>query len=132
MILALSTPDKTTMAWLFESAEGTKPLGVLEWESGRTLSDELLGRLATFLAEHNAHFSDLTGVIIFSGPGSFTSLRIGHTVVNALADSLGIPVVGATGHDWLDNGKKRLSQAKPGTPALPFYDAEANITKPKS
>jgi tRNA threonylcarbamoyladenosine biosynthesis protein TsaB len=132
MILALSTPDKTTTLRLFKSVGDTKPLGTLEWESGRALSDELLDRLAAFLAEHHAQLHDLTGIIMFSGPGSFTSLRIGHAVANALADSLGIPVVGATGDRWLEAGKKRLPQAKAGTPALPYYAAEANITKPKS
>jgi tRNA threonylcarbamoyladenosine biosynthesis protein TsaB len=132
MILALSTPDHVTRAWLFDRLAATQPLAKLGWESGRALSDELLGRLSKLLAENSAAPSDLTGIIIFSGPGSFTSLRIGHTVANALADSLNIPVVGARGNDWLGSGKTQLKTASSGTPALPYYGAEANITKPKS
>jgi tRNA threonylcarbamoyl adenosine modification protein YjeE len=74
----------------------------------------------------------VTVIIIFSGPGSFTSLRIGHAVVNALADSLGFPVVGARGDDWQEQGLSLVTSAKPGRPALPFYGADAHITRPKS
>jgi tRNA threonylcarbamoyladenosine biosynthesis protein TsaB len=132
MILALSTPDSTTHVWLFADAQAPVPLTELEWESGRALSDQLLSHLQTFLADHDAAFTDLEGIVIFSGPGSFTSLRIGHTVANALADSLGIPIVGAMGEDWLTQSKAVLATAKSGQPALPHYGAEANITKPKS
>jgi tRNA threonylcarbamoyladenosine biosynthesis protein TsaB len=137
MILALATPGHTTRAWLF--ADGAAASAQLEWDSGRSLADELLGRLQTFLAEHHASFTDLTGIIIFSGPGSFTSLRIGHTIANALADSLAIPVVGVRNpgdqpdsKDWIAMGRTAVAAAKPGIPALPYYGAEANITKPKS
>jgi tRNA threonylcarbamoyladenosine biosynthesis protein TsaB len=134
MILALKTADHTTSAWLFAAAATSAgdPTGTLEWESGRTLSDELLGRLTQFMAGQSLALKDLTGVIVFSGPGSFTSLRIGHTVANALADSLNIPVVGAAGDEWLNHGIESLRKAKPGRPAVPVYGAEAHITKPKS
>lgn len=139
MILALATPGRTTHAWLFAHDTAAAASAQLEWDSGRSLADELLGRLQAFLAGHHAGFTDLTGIIIFSGPGSFTSLRIGHTVANALADSLAIPVVGARnpsdqpdGDAWIAAGRAALVTAKPGIPALPHYGAEANITKPKS
>jgi tRNA threonylcarbamoyladenosine biosynthesis protein TsaB len=132
MILALKTAGATTEAWLFAAADSPKPVATLEWESGRELSDQLLGRLTDLIQSQHRTLADLTGIVIFSGPGSFTSLRIGHTVVNALSDSLGIPVVGTTGDDWLELGRAQLPKTKPGHPALPHYGAEANITKPKS
>jgi tRNA threonylcarbamoyladenosine biosynthesis protein TsaB len=36
---------------------------------------------------------DIEGVVCFKGPGSFTGLRIGLTVGNALAYAQNIPVV---------------------------------------
>ncbi len=131
MILALSTPDATTRGWLFDDATTSEPLAALEWESGRSLSDGLLAWLVQFLADHRCTLADLTGIVIFSGPGSFTSLRIGHAVANALADSLGIPIVGAEGEDWLNTARQRLPQAQLGHPALPHYGSEAHITRPK-
>lgn len=131
MILALKTADRTTQAWFIEPANAKVGRPQLEWESGRQLSDELLTRLAE-LAKPLGGLEGLTGIIIFSGPGSFTSLRIGHTVVNALADGLGIPVVGTAGDHWLADGLKALATAQSGRPALPEYGAEAHITRPKA
>lgn len=131
MILAIKTADYTTQLWLFKSGANPGQPDV-DWESGRALSEQFLGRLTQLIKSQHHTLKDLTGVIIFSGPGSFTSLRIGHTVANALADSLGIPVIGATGDHWLQRGTVAVATAKPGVPALPHYGAEAHITKPKS
>lgn len=133
MILAIKTADSTTQLWLFASTESAEPSAHLEWESGRSLSDQLLARLQNFVKLHDQTLAGLRGIVIFSGPGSFTSLRIGHSVANALADSLAIPIVGAKGDDWLAQAQLALAKAvTPGHPALPFYGAEAHITKPKS
>lgn len=129
MILALKTADFTTRLALI-SPEG-RSLQTETWESGRRLADQLLEKIQQLLHSAKARPGDLTGIIIFSGPGSFTSLRIGHTVANSLADSLGIPVVGAAGEQWLEQGLGDLKQAPAGRPALPVYGAEAHITKPK-
>ncbi len=132
MILALQTADSTTHLWLFVDAKTPDPIAVLDWESGRQLSDHLLGRTTQFLADHHTTLTDLTGLIIYSGPGSFTGLRIGHATFNALADSLGIPIVGATGPDWLATACAALAHARPDHPVLPHYGAEANITAPRT
>lgn len=131
MILALKTDGPTTEMWLIEPGRKVDQPN-LTWESGRNLADEILAKISGVLDAAHRSTLDLRGILIFSGPGSFTSLRIGHTVANALADSLQIPVVGARGDAWLSDGAKLLSETKPGHPALPFYGAEANITKPKA
>jgi tRNA threonylcarbamoyladenosine biosynthesis protein TsaB len=131
MILILQTADTTTRIWLTEiSSPDAEPQ--LEWESGRTLSDDLLTRLQKALSTLGASLESLSGIIIFSGPGSFTSLRIGHTVANALAASLNIPIVGAQGDDWRITGREALQMAVLGRIALPFYGAEPHITRPKA
>jgi tRNA threonylcarbamoyladenosine biosynthesis protein TsaB len=132
MILALHTAGVSTHLWLFEAAASREPLAQVEWESGRELSGQLLTRIRDLLASRNSQIHDLTGVVVFSGPGSFTSLRIGHTVANALADGVQIPVVGSQGEDWLRSGLGTVAVAKPGHPALPHYGSEAHITRPKS
>jgi tRNA A37 threonylcarbamoyladenosine modification protein TsaB len=136
MILALATPDHQTRMWLFAASSASmaspKPIATLEWESGRALSDQLLARITTFLADNSAKLEDLTGILLLSGPGSFTSLRIGHAIGNALADSLQIPIRGLQGENWLYQGLSSIKDAPIGIPALPHYGAEANITRPKS
>jgi tRNA threonylcarbamoyl adenosine modification protein YeaZ len=126
MILGLATTGSTTELWL-------KPGDAhVEWESGRRLADELLERIDRLCRDHHTTIEDLTGIVILSGPGSFTSLRIGHTVANTLADGLKIPIVGVMGDDWLATGLAQLPEMKPGQSVWPFYGAEANVTTPKA
>ena len=132
MILALHAAGASTHLWLYDATSTSEPLAEVEWESGRQLSSQLLTRIKDLVASRGAHIHDLAGVVVFSGPGSFTSLRIGHTVANALADGVQIPVVGAQGENWLRAGLAAVADAKPGHPALPHYGSEAHITRPKN
>lgn len=132
MILAVQTADATARLWLLQSDAAGSASPVLEWEAGRQLADQLLGRITDTFQQNSVQLSDLAGIVVFSGPGSFTSLRIGHTVANALADSLNIPIAGAQGDDWLAQGIRLLAETPPGRPTLPHYGADANITKPKA
>ncbi len=66
-----------------------------------TLSDEnewgsqvLLPLIEKILKENGVEYKDLDEVLISTGPGSFTGLRVGVSVANALGYSLGIPVNG--------------------------------------
>jgi tRNA threonylcarbamoyladenosine biosynthesis protein TsaB len=132
MILALNTSGNTTYLQLFESAASSEPTAQTSWESGRALADELLSRLTKFTASRVSGLDKLTGIIIFAGPGSFTSLRIGHTVANALADSLAIPFASAGGERWQTTALKALKAAPSRAHVLPDYGSEANVTKPKT
>lgn len=134
MILALATTGPTTELFLFNAATTApeRPLAYEQWASGRELADGLLGHIQRLCNQASSEITDLTGIVIMSGPGSFTSLRIGHTVANTLADSLGIPVVGASGEGWLKTGLKHLVAAKPGSPAWPLYGGDAHVTRPKT
>jgi tRNA threonylcarbamoyladenosine biosynthesis protein TsaB len=136
MILALHTAGATTSLWLLDPAQAAAPAitpaPLVQWESGRHLADELLARLTLAVAEAGCELRQLTGIIIFSGPGSFTSLRIGHSVANALADSLGLPIVGRQGEDWLSAGLQALATKPSHHPVLPHYGSEATITKRKA
>jgi tRNA threonylcarbamoyladenosine biosynthesis protein TsaB len=131
VILALQTADKLTRLWLLDSLTSNIGEPTLEWESGRELSDKLLSVIVEELAKAHHLLADVSGIVIFSGPGSFTSLRIGHTTVNALADSLDIPVVGTQGEAWISQGLTLLETAQTSHPVLPYYGGEAHITRPK-
>src|SRR3989344_1067964 len=66
-----------------------------------TLSDEnkfgsqaLLPLILRVLKKNKLEFSDLKGIEVSTGPGSFTGIKVGVSVANALGYSLGIPVNG--------------------------------------
>jgi len=102
-----------------------------EWESGRTLAKGLLGYLEDMMAKNGKRWSDISGIVAFKGPGSFTGLRIGLTVLNTFADSESIPIVGTTGDDWQSIGVSRLTAGEDDTLVMPEYGAEAHITTPR-
>ncbi len=57
-------------------------------------SQVLLNLITDILKENNLDFEDLKSLEIEKGPGSYTGLKVGASVANALAFSLSIPVNG--------------------------------------
>lgn len=57
-------------------------------------SQVLLNLITEILKENNLEFQDLKGVEVEKGPGSYTGLKVGASVANALGFSLGILVNG--------------------------------------
>lgn len=55
-------------------------------------SQVLLPLIEKLLNQNNLEYKDLIGIEVTTGPGSFTGLRVGVSVANALGYSLGIPV----------------------------------------
>lgn len=101
------------------------------WESDKTLAKWLLGYLDKILKEHGKIWTDISAIGVFEGPGSFTGLRIGLTVMNTIADSQNIPIVGARGENWQDEVLAKLQAGTNEKIVLPFYSRGANITKPR-
>lgn len=102
-----------------------------EWQADRTLAKNLLGYLQKKLQTNNKSWSDITGIGVFAGPGSFTGLRIGITVLNTLADAEHIPIVGSMAEDWQADVLARLQAGENDRLVMPFYGSEAHITKPR-
>jgi len=129
MILALRTDSMTaTIATLTPVGEVVKSR---EWGAGRQLSVQLPSALDAMLQESNVGYSDLTGLIVYEGPGSFTGLRIGITIANVIAHEQHIPITGTSGKNWMELGIKKLKDTKAGSIVMPVYGGEANITKPR-
>ena len=102
-----------------------------EWQADRNLAKGLLAYLRDQLAAHGKTFKDVTAIGAFRGPGSFTGLRIGLTVLNTIADAEGIPIVGGMGADWQTDVQAKLAHGSNEKIVLPFYGGEAHITKPR-
>ena len=129
MIITLKTASQVTELQLVQSDGNV--LTTDTWESGRLLSTQLLEHISGLLGQQRTTWDALTGVVVFRGPGSFTGLRIGVTVANAIAYAQEIPIVGAIGDSWVSAGLKRLADGATDTQVLPHYGAAPHITKPK-
>lgn len=101
------------------------------WESGRGLAKGILSFLETEIRAQGKKMSDVSGLVVFKGPGSFTGLRIGVTVFNTLAYTNNVPVIGATGNNWQAEGIAALLAGGNDEIVLPEYGGEANITQPR-
>ncbi|HEX8390371.1 MAG TPA: tRNA (adenosine(37)-N6)-threonylcarbamoyltransferase complex dimerization subunit type 1 TsaB, partial [Candidatus Saccharimonadales bacterium] len=95
--LGLRTDAPEVEFWLYR--DGAQPI-IHHWQADRQLAHGLLGQLETFLHTNDMAFDRLDGLFVYQGPGSFTGLRIGISVMNTLAYGLGVPVVGVQGDTW--------------------------------
>lgn len=91
MILTIDTKDqKVVRVSLKKEGEVVKSLR----ESREYGSQVLLPLLKKLLKSQKMDFKDLEGIEVETGPGSFTGLRVGVSVANALGFALGITVNG--------------------------------------
>ncbi len=102
-----------------------------QWQADRQLARGLLKYLHDQLEKNGKTFADVTGIGALRGPGSFTGLRIGLTVLNTMADALDIPIVGTEGDTWQESALAKLQQGENEKIVLPLYSSDARITKPR-
>ena len=70
--------------------------GVSTWVAGHRHGETLLPAIGRFLGEQNLRRSRLAGIVVGTGPGAFTGLRVGIATAKGLAHGLGIPLVGVS------------------------------------
>ncbi len=99
-----------------------------KWQADRMLSKGLLGYLDKLIKGHKKSWTNISAIGVFEGPGSFTGIRIGLTVMNTIADSQNIPIVGGRGKDWQNEVLKKIRSGENKEIVLPFYNRGANIT----
>ena len=126
MIILLDTASYEVKLRLIDGAES---LLDVSWQADRGLAKGLLEWLTQQIEANDKKWSDITGLGVYRGPGSFTGLRIGITVMNTLAESLDIPIVGGLGEEWQADAASRLRSGEDEKLVLPYYDRDAIITK---
>ncbi|MBI4126211.1 MAG: tRNA (adenosine(37)-N6)-threonylcarbamoyltransferase complex dimerization subunit type 1 TsaB [Deltaproteobacteria bacterium] len=78
--------------------------------------EKLFQKLEDILSLLSMKPSDINGIIVGIGPGSFTGLRVGLAAAKGMALSLGIPIVGVSSLDVLE-------QSLGGGMVVPLIDA---------
>jgi len=103
----------------------------LNWQAHLKLAETLNSKIEEILNKSSISYKDLSGIAVYKGPGSFTGLRIGMSVANAIAYAKDIPIVARSGSAWLDQALRDLSDGQNDKTAVPEYGAPARTTKPK-
>jgi tRNA threonylcarbamoyladenosine biosynthesis protein TsaB len=98
LVLAL---DTTTRAGSVAVTRDLEVLAVVEGDASRTHGERLPGEMAAALERASVAAGDLDLLVVASGPGAFTGLRIGLAAIQGLAMVLNTPVVGISALDAL-------------------------------
>ncbi len=93
-ILAIDTA--TTQVVIASGTPAGVADGVSTWTAGYRHGETLLPSIGRFLGEQNVRRSRLVGIVVGTGPGAFTGLRVGIATAKGLAHGLGIPLVGVS------------------------------------
>lgn len=104
----LPTPKKGSMSsnkniLAIDTATAETTIGlndqVTSWVSNRNQSKELLPKIDKLIRSQKLTPQKIRGVVVNTGPGSFTGLRVGLTVANGFGYGLKIPLVGMSEFD---------------------------------
>jgi tRNA threonylcarbamoyladenosine biosynthesis protein TsaB len=129
VILAIRTDKPEAEISLYNNKN---KIDTVVWHAHRELSNTILLKIDELLSANNVKKNELTGICIYEGPGSFTGLRIGFGIANALSYALNIPVAAAAGDNWIaDSLSNLINQAGYSQSVFPEYGGQAHITQPR-
>ena len=115
MLLAIDTATRYASLALYD---GTGIISEQTWYSKNNHSVEMLPAIDRMLSRQGLTPSDLTGVAVAKGPGSFTGLRIGMSIAKGLCLALDIPIVAIPTLDIIT-----YAAGDPGGPVLAVLQA---------
>jgi len=128
IVLTIRTDKPEAEIGLFEDG---KQLVYETWEAHRQLSSTIHTKIRELLDSQDKDWQDIGGIVFYLGPGSFTGLRIGVTVANTVATTLGIPIEGLNTEDWIKDGIAAIKKDMNLKLVTPFYGCDPHITTPK-
>ncbi|MEK7603084.1 MAG: tRNA (adenosine(37)-N6)-threonylcarbamoyltransferase complex dimerization subunit type 1 TsaB [Patescibacteria group bacterium] len=128
LVLVIRTDNPMAEVGLYS---GEKKLVHETWQAHRQLAETIHIKITENLKKIGKKISDIEAVTVYQGPGSFTGLRIGISVANALSYSQKIPISSSTGENWVNDGLEKLTRESKFDPILPIYGQEPYITQQK-
>ncbi len=109
LILAIDTSGTRALVAL-GSADGAL-VDERRWVAGYRHGEELLARTDELLKANGIATADLAGIVVGTGPGAFTGMRVGIATAKALARGLEIPIAGVATSAALLAGMSAEGQA---------------------
>jgi len=91
-LLAIDTSGTNALVALGE-ADGTL-LAERRWVAGYRHGEQLLTQIDGMLTAAGVALAGLSGIVVGTGPGAFTGLRVGLATAKGLAHGLGLPIAG--------------------------------------
>ncbi len=89
MLLAINTATKATSIALLQEKH---LVAEKSWSADRDEAAKTLPEILHMLGKQKKSFSDLKKLLVVNGPGPFSGVRVGITIVNTLALSLNLKV----------------------------------------
>jgi tRNA threonylcarbamoyladenosine biosynthesis protein TsaB len=96
LFLALDTSTATASVALYD---GQRVLSETSWQAGREHSTRLLVEVDVALERVGTTVSDLSGLVVACGPGSFTGVRVALSVAKGIAAARRLPLWGVNSLD---------------------------------
>ncbi len=90
VVLAIDTSTATAVVALGDTAG--RLLAADRWVAGFRHGEELLAHVDALVRGHGAAVADVGAVVVGTGPGAFTGLRVGVATAKGLAVGLGRPL----------------------------------------
>lgn len=92
LLISTAGPQAFVALATASDAPAPRPLGA------RSRGRELVVAIRDLLATAELTITDLGGIVVDRGPGSFTGVRVGVTTAKTLAFARELPIVGVTSH----------------------------------
>jgi tRNA threonylcarbamoyladenosine biosynthesis protein TsaB len=127
-ILALRTDKPEAELYTYD---GQKKLAEIKWEAHRRLAETIHKKVDEILNKSSISVSEIEGIVFYKGPGSFTGLRIGASVANAISYAQKTPVISSGEEAWLKSGIEDLLAGRNDKIVFPEYGAPVRTTQQK-
>lgn len=128
LILTIKTDNPHAEIALYENRQ---LIADVQWQAHRELAETIHIQIEKLLQENNKSLEDLEGMACYEGPGSFTGLRIGMSVANAIASSYSLKIIAKSGDRWMQDSISDLLEGNGQEYVVPEYGAPAITTTPK-
>jgi len=120
VILAIDTATAALSAAL---GEGGAVVDESTISSGRAHLELLLPEVERLLKRSSRTIRDIDGIVVGTGPGAFSGLRVGIATARGLAQALGVPIQGCSSLDALAMPMAEALERE-DTGLLPLIDAK--------